>query len=209
MTQQRAIFLDRDGVINENRVDNVRTWEQFAFETDSLKALARLRESDFCILVITNQSGIGRGHMSQAAVEEIHRRMLEECGRAGGRIDKVYFCPHVPEDGCACRKPLPGMLVQGQREFGLDLANSYLVGDWVDDVRAARAVGIMALLVRTGRGERALGEMQAQEMELPPTLANLNEAVTWIMEREGTRQTATNLRSGLAMVNFPRRDNLR
>lgn len=184
MTRQRAVFLDRDGVINVNRPNNVRTWEQFVFETRSLDALARLGASDFRIIVITNQSGIGRGHMPQSAVEEIHRRMIEQSASVGARIDRVYFCPHIPEDQCSCRKPLPGMLLRGKAEFDLDLANSYLVGDWVDDIRAARAAGVTPLLVRTGRGEHALTEMRAQNMELPRIVQNLDAAVTWILERE-------------------------
>ena len=184
MDKPRAIFLDRDGVINVNRVENVRSWEQFVFEQGSLEALGRLGATDFRLLVVTNQSGIARGHMTQATVDEIHARMTAELAHAGARIERVYFCPHSKESDCACRKPAPGMIYQGRDEFGLDLAGSYFIGDWIDDVRAARAAGVIPLLVRTGRGEAAVAEMRASGIVLPEILDNLSAAVNWILERE-------------------------
>lgn len=184
MANQRAVFLDRDGVINLNRPDNVRSWEQFIFEPGALDALRRLGASDLLVLVVTNQSGIGRGHMTQETVEDIHARMRAHIEGVGGRITQVYFCPHIPDDNCICRKPSPGMLLQGRDEFGLDLAQAYFIGDWVDDIRAARAAGVTPLLVRTGRGEKALAEMQTLEMPLPIILDNLSAAVDWILQQE-------------------------
>ena len=127
--------MDRDGVINENRDDNVRAWDHFTFETGSLDAVARLGATDFRIFVITNQSGIGRGHMTRATVDDIHAWMIHEVELKGGRIDRVYYCPHTPEDACTCRKPLPEMLYRGRDEFNIDLSHSYMIGDWVDDIR--------------------------------------------------------------------------
>ncbi len=184
MAKQRAIFVDRDGVINVNRTDNVRTWEEFVFETGALDALSWLGSTDFRIIVITNQSGIGRGHMTHETVVDIHSRMTRQVTRAGGRIDRVYFCPHTPEDACTCRKPSPEMLLRGRAEFDLDLEASYLVGDWVDDIRAARSANVTPILVRTGRGKRALDEMRAAGMELPYVVEDLRQAVAWILQRE-------------------------
>lgn len=184
MNKLRAVFLDRDGVINVNRADNVRTWEEFIFENGSLEALARLGATDFRVIVISNQSGIGRGQMTQETVEEIHRRMSDETARAGGRIHRVYYCPHLVEDRCMCRKPSPEMVLRGRDEYSLDLASSYLIGDWVDDIRAARNAGVTPLLVQTGRGQRALQEMQTLEIPLPEVFENLREAVNWILEKE-------------------------
>jgi D-glycero-D-manno-heptose 1,7-bisphosphate phosphatase len=147
---QRAVFLDRDGVINENRPDNVTRWEEFVFEVGALDALARLARADFRFVVITNQSGIGRGQMSASTVDEIHSRMVRAIEAAGGRIDRIYFCPHVPADNCSCRKPSPEMILRGRDELGLDLEHSYLVGDWLDDLRAGWNAGVTPLLVRTG-----------------------------------------------------------
>lgn len=181
---RRAIFLDRDGVINMNRPNNVTSWQEFVFETGSLSALVRLAATDFCLIVVSNQSGIGRGQMTSATVDEIHAQMRRVIEDAGGRIDSIYYCPHAPEDRCACRKPSPEMLLRGQTEFELDLARSFFVGDWVDDVRSARSAGVTPLLVRTGRGERALQEIQRADMPLPESFENLLRAAEWILELE-------------------------
>lgn len=184
MRQARALFLDRDGVINKNRADNVRSWEQFTFEQGALDALAQAGASDFRIIVITNQSGIGRGHMTEETVQQIHAQMTSEIVQAGGRVDEVYYCPHTPEDNCACRKPLPGMLLRGRDRYALDVSRSYFVGDWVDDVLAARNAGVTPLLVRTGRGERAIVEMQERAIPTPIILDDLQAAVNWILQTE-------------------------
>lgn len=186
-TKRRAVFLDRDGVINVNHPDNVTHWDLFRFEEGSLAALARLSASDFHIIVVSNQSGIGRGQMSHATVQEIHARMILEIERAGGRIDRVYYCPHTAEEKCSCRKPAPEMLGRGRDEFALSMPDSFFVGDWIDDVRAARNAGVMPLLVRTGRGERALAEMQKAGMALPAVFDNLTYAVDWILSTANLR----------------------
>lgn len=152
MTHRRAIFLDRDGVLNVNRPDHVKTWNEFVFLPGALDALRQIAASDFVVLVMTNQSAIGRGHTSDAAVREIHNRMIAAVESAGGRIDAVYYCPHSPADGCDCRKPKTGMYLQSAREWNIDLSRSYVVGDASADVTAARAIGARAILVLTGRG---------------------------------------------------------
>lgn len=184
MRQARALFLDRDGVINVNRADNVRSWEQFTFEQGALAALAQMGATDFRIFVITNQSGIGRGHMTEETVQQIHARMVSEIGQAGGRVDEVYYCPHTPDDNCACRKPLPGMLLRGRDRYDLDMGGSYFIGDWVDDVLAARNAGVIPLLLRTGRGERAIMEIQERAIPAPLILYDLQAAVNWILQAQ-------------------------
>ncbi|MBI4675269.1 MAG: D-glycero-beta-D-manno-heptose 1,7-bisphosphate 7-phosphatase [Chloroflexi bacterium] len=182
-SKRRAIFLDRDGVINVNRPDNVTSWDLFRFEEGSLDALARLRASDFYVIVVSNQSGIGRGQMTLTTVDAIHARMISEIEQAGGRIDRIYYCPHTAEEKCACRKPSPQMLWRGRDEFALSLTHSFLIGDWIDDVRAAQSAEVVPLLVRTGRGERALVEMQNAGMALPAVFENLAAAVEWILKK--------------------------
>lgn len=177
----RAVFLDRDGVINKQRPDHVKSWDEFEFEAGALDALARLARSDLKVVVISNQSGIGRGLMTEEAVQEIHARMIEQIAQAGGRMDRIYFCPHAPEAGCTCRKPQPTMLYWAAADLGLDLEGSFLVGDWVDDIRAGHSVGCTTLLVRTGRGEQALTELQACNLPLPVIVPNLGAAVDWIL----------------------------
>ena len=176
----RAIFLDRDGVVNENRDDYVKAWEEVRFFPGVFEALARLAATPFHIVITTNQSPIGRGILTRAQVEAISRRLVAEIETHGGRVEGVYYCPHRPDEGCDCRKPKPGLLLQAAQELDLDLGKSYLVGDAVSDVEAALAVGVQPVMVRTGRGA-------AQELLLRdkwpqvPVVADLGNAVDWIL----------------------------
>ncbi len=153
---QRAVFIDRDGVICRNRRDHVKSWEEFVFLPGALNALARLGRSDFRIIVITNQAIINRGIVSVDVVEDIHCRMMQAIEAAGGRVDRVLYCPHRPEENCGCRKPQPGLLLQAAREMGVDLSQSWLIGDAWSDMVAARRAGCRRYLVLTGRGRREL-----------------------------------------------------
>ncbi len=180
---QRAVFLDRDGVINVNRPHNVTSWQEFVFEDGALSALARLAASAFVLVVVSNQSAVGRGQMTRAALDEIHAQMQRAIERAGGRLDRVYYCPHAPQDQCACRKPSPAMLLRGRAELAIDLAQSFFIGDWIDDVRAARAAAATPLLVRTGRGIVARQEMERLGLALPLEFENLAGAAEWLLER--------------------------
>jgi D-glycero-D-manno-heptose 1,7-bisphosphate phosphatase len=152
----RAIFLDRDGVICENRFDHVKSWREFQFLSGVKKSLASLSYLKLPIIVVTNQATIGRGLVTVQVVEEIHQRMVDEIAACGGRIDRVIYCPHCPEDGCDCRKPRPGMLLQAAKEMGINLAESYLIGDAATDIQAGYQVGCRTFLVLTGRGTEQL-----------------------------------------------------
>lgn len=180
---RRAVFLDRDGVINVNRPDNVTSWHEFVFEDGALSALAQLAASDLYLIVVSNQSGIGRGQMTRATVDDIHARMRDAIERAGGRLDRIYYCPHAPQDHCACRKPAPEMLFRARAELGVVLEQSFFIGDWIDDVRAARNAGVTPLLVRTGRGISALQEIERANLTPPAIFENLAHAVEWILEQ--------------------------
>lgn len=186
-TPIRAVFLDRDGVINDERPGYVQRWEQVHFLEGVMPALARLAESEFKIVVVTNQSAIGRGIVDRVCVDEIHRRMLEQIRQHGGRIDRIYVCPHRPEEGCECRKPAPGLLQQAQSELGVDLSRSYLIGDHTTDLAAARAVGATGILVRTGRGGQAAQELVRGDGSPPVVMEDLAAAVDWILHQEGVR----------------------
>ncbi len=148
----RAVFLDRDGVINRNRPDYVKAWEEFEFLPGALKALERLAGSPFYIVVVTNQSAVGRGLVSRGDIDGIHTRMERAIRGARGRVDAIYYCPHTPADGCDCRKPRPGLLFQAAEKLQLDLAASYLVGDDLSDAEAALAAGVRPVLLRPGCG---------------------------------------------------------
>ena len=148
-----AVFLDRDGVINENISGSyVHTWEQFHFLPGAAESVAALKRAGLPVVVVTNQAGIGRGHMQEAALLDIHTRMQAELALGGGTVDAVLYCPHAQEAGCDCRKPQPGLLRRAARQLDLDLGRSYFVGDHLTDVQAGLAAGCQPILVRTGRG---------------------------------------------------------
>ena len=155
-SMRRAVFIDRDGVICRNRDDHVKRWEEFVFLPGALEALASLAQSEFSIVVITNQAVINRHMVSAEEVESIHNHMVRTIEEAGGRVDLVTYCPHRPDEHCACRKPQPGLLLKAAEELKLDLSQSYIIGDAEADVQAGRAAGCQRYLVLTGRGRRQL-----------------------------------------------------
>lgn len=176
----RLVILDRDGVINEERADYVRSVDQWRPLPGSLKAIARLCRAGLAVAVATNQSGVGRGLMPASALEAIHARMHTAVRAAGGDLAGVFHCPHTPEDNCRCRKPLPGLLKQIERVVGLPVAGEYMVGDSMRDLEAGVAAGARPALVRTGFGA-------ATERELPPesTVAvfdDLAAFAAWLLE---------------------------
>jgi len=147
-----TIFLDRDGVINENRPDYVKSWSEFRFLPGAREAIAKLTRAGHRIVVCTNQAGVARGCLSTKTIDEIHQRMLAHIVEAGGRVEKVYYCPHSKDERCLCRKPRPGMLLRARQELSLDLTNAVFVGDSITDIRAGLAAGVQAILVLTGLG---------------------------------------------------------
>jgi D-glycero-D-manno-heptose 1,7-bisphosphate phosphatase len=150
---QPALFLDRDGVIIENRPDYVRGWQDVEIYPQALAALAALQASPYRIVIVTNQSAVGRGLVPLKTAEAINRKLVQAIQAAGGRVDAVFMCPHAPGDHCLCRKPKPGLLLQAAGRLSLDLSASVLVGDALTDVMAGRAAGVArSLLVLTGRG---------------------------------------------------------
>ncbi len=151
-----TIFLDRDGVINENRADYVKSWSEYRFLPGAREAIAKLTQAGHRIVVCTNQAGIARGSISLEAVEDIHRRMLTSIVEMGGYIEKVYYCPHSKDEHCLCRKPRPGLLLRARDELGLDMHGAVFVGDSMTDIGAGLAAGIRAVLVLTGLGVEQL-----------------------------------------------------
>lgn len=150
---QPALFLDRDGVIIENRQDYVRSWTDVTIYPQALGALAKIKSSQHKIFIITNQSVVGRGLISQDAAREINERLVKEIQFSGGRIDGVFMCPHAPQDNCNCRKPQPGLLLDAASMHSIDLQNSILIGDALSDILAGQQAGIPRnVLVLTGRG---------------------------------------------------------
>ncbi len=180
-----AIFLDRDGVIIENRDDYCLRWEQVAFLPGALQALARARLAPHAFVIITNQSAIGRGLLERSTADEINSRLVSAIHASGGRADGVYMCPHAPGAGCDCRKPRPGLLLQAARELSLDLRRSVLVGDALSDIEAGDAAGIgQSILVQTGRGVPQLSLAGAAGASGFTVCADLAEALDAILGRK-------------------------
>lgn len=147
-----TIFLDRDGVINENRADYVKSWNEFRFLPGARESIARLTRVGHRIVVCSNQAGVARGIIARETVEEIHSRMIAGIAEMGGVIEKVYYCPHAKDANCPCRKPRPGQLLHARDELGIDLNDAIFIGDSMTDVRAGLAAGAHSILVLTGLG---------------------------------------------------------
>jgi D-glycero-D-manno-heptose 1,7-bisphosphate phosphatase len=173
-----VVIVDRDGVINRNVSDGVRSWDQFDFLPGSLEALADLKRRGYQVVVVTNQANIGRGLLTPAQLADIHRRMLEAVLAAGGEISGVHVCEHAPDERCVCRKPAPGLLLRAAEIHGFSLQDAFVVGDHPTDVAAARSAGAEPILVLSGRG-------RVDEVEQPHPLvaADLREAVEMITAR--------------------------
>jgi D-glycero-D-manno-heptose 1,7-bisphosphate phosphatase len=148
----KLIILDRDGTINEDRDDFVKSPDEWVPIAGSLEAIARLNHAGWHTVVATNQSGLARGLFDMATLNAIHAKMNRALGEIGGRIDAVFFCPHGPDDGCTCRKPLPGLLTTIGERYGVSLRETYAVGDSLRDLEAGVAAGCAPHLVRTGKG---------------------------------------------------------
>lgn len=180
----QTVFLDRDGVINENRVDHVKSWQEFVFLPGALAALRWLNLAGFRVFVITNQAIVGRGIVPASTVEEIHARMQVQVALHGGQIHDIRYCPHDDHENCECRKPRPGMVRDLANRWHVDLSHAYLVGDAWSDIAAGHAMGIRSILVRTGRGAQQIAHPEMQQHP-PEHIANdLLGAVAWIMHQE-------------------------
>jgi D-glycero-D-manno-heptose 1,7-bisphosphate phosphatase len=152
-----AIFLDRDGVLIENKPDYVRDWSQVEIYPGAVRALSLSAIKAYKVVIVTNQSAVGRGLISRETADEINQRLVDHIRHYGGQMDAVYMCPHGPEDGCACRKPKPGLLLQAAKELSLDLSRSWMIGDAWSDVLAGQSAGVrLAILLKTGRGREQL-----------------------------------------------------
>ncbi len=176
-----ALFLDRDGVLIENRDEYVLSWADVVILPEALEALARASLSLYKIVIVTNQSAIGRGLLSLSMADEINSRLLKKIQAAGGRIDGVFMCPHSPEDACSCRKPQPGLLFQAAQALSLNLKQSILIGDALSDIIAGQAAGIpQTILVQTGRGKSQALKAETGHLKpflVYPTLADVLAAL--------------------------------
>lgn len=159
------VFLDRDGVLNENVPDYVRSLAQWVPIPGALEAAARMSCAGHPVVVVTNQSAIGRGLVSPGDVEAVNGELSRRVGLLGGRLDGVYYCPHRPDEGCRCRKPATGMIEDACRDLGLP-AGGWLVGDAVTDMELGVRCGLRTIMVLTGRGSEQLGRTDGRTAPL-------------------------------------------
>jgi len=191
MLRRSGVFLDRDGTLNVE-VDFLRNPDQLRVIAGAAKAVRRLNDHELATCVISNQSGVARGFLTELDLVAIHSKLREELLNERAILDRIYYCPHHPTEGvepyvvsCECRKPKPGMLLQGAREFNLDLQRSFVIGDSVVDMQAAQAVGATALLVQTGYGKKSLEQCTALKIPVARVVPSIVEAVDFILDHKG------------------------
>ena len=175
----KLIILDRDGVINVESDQFIKSPEEWKPIPGSLEAIARLNQAGYRVAVATNQSGIGRGLFDMAMLNAIHIKMHKELSQAGGRVDALFYCPHAADSKCACRKPLPGMFLDMAARFNVQLADIPAVGDSLRDLQAAAAVGAAPILVKTGKGTATFNAGNLPEGTA--VFADLAEVVTHLL----------------------------
>lgn len=172
----KLIILDRDGVINYDSDAYIKSPDEWQAIPGSLEAIAQLNQVGYRVVIVSNQAGVAKGYFTLEILKKIHKKMLKEVKTAGGKIEKIYFCPHGDKDKCDCRKPKPGMFKQIEKDYQINLSDVYFIGDKFNDYLAAQAAGCKFILVRTGYGE----EMLRQHPELQEQILiadNLSQAV--------------------------------
>jgi len=154
----KLIILDRDGVINQDSDDFIKSTEEFIPIEGSLEAIARLKQSGYNVAIATNQSGVARGLYTLDTLNSMHEKLHRLLAPFGGHIDAIFYCPHGPDDNCSCRKPKTGMFDEIKQRFAIDLYDVFAVGDSLRDLQAAQSAGANPVLVKTGKGERTLAK---------------------------------------------------
>jgi len=178
----RLIVLDRDGVINQDSDNYIKSVDEFIPLPGSLEAIARLNRAGYQVAIATNQSGIARGYYDTATLDAMHEKLRSLLAELGGQIAMIAFCPHGPDDNCDCRKPKPGMYLDIAKQLGASLQDVPIVGDSLRDLQAAQAVGARPILVRTGKGERTLAK--GEGLEGIPVYDDLAAAVDALLQEE-------------------------
>ncbi|WP_310625691.1 D-glycero-beta-D-manno-heptose 1,7-bisphosphate 7-phosphatase [Limnohabitans sp.] len=180
--QTKLVILDRDGTINQDRDDYVKSADEWIPMSGALEAIARLNHAGWHVAVASNQSGLGRGLFDVAALNAMHTKMHKLLAAAGGRIDAVFYCPHSPEETCNCRKPLPGLFEQIGERYGMDLTGVHAVGDTLRDLQAGAAADCATHLVLTGKGECLKGKTLPTEFPAGTHVhADLGAFADWLL----------------------------
>ena len=178
----KVVFLDRDGTINYDSPDYIKSRAEFIIIPGSIEAIRLLTLNGFASIVITNQSAIPRKFISPAELDQIHAMMKEAILSGGGKITDIFFCPHLPTDKCECRKPSAGLIFQAQRKYNIDLSKTVMIGDSAKDIECALNAGCgKALLVKTGKDNEAEHIMKTKQISADYTADNLYDAAKWIL----------------------------
>lgn len=187
----KLIILDRDGVINHDRDDYVKSADECVPIEGSIEAIVRLNKAGFTVVVATNQAGLAKGKFELDDLEAMHEKITGLVEEQGGELGGIFYCPHHPDDNCKCRKPKPGMLDAIEAEFNTSVESSYFVGDSLRDLQAGLLKGCKPILVKTGKGEKTLAQLADVQLQTDnPTVyaeqvqvfANLAAAVDFILE---------------------------
>lgn len=178
----KLIILDRDGVINEDSDEYIKSPDEWSPIPGSLDAISRLNHAGYLVAVASNQSGIARGYFDLETLSAMHNKMSDMLSQSGGQIDAVFFCPHEPKDSCECRKPRPGLLAEISSRFQIGLDDVLFVGDTLSDIKAANAAGAKPVLVKTGKGERTLKKLSEHGFENIPVYNDLSDVVNSILQ---------------------------
>lgn len=178
----KLIILDRDGVINEDSDEYIKSADEWIPIPGSLDAIARLNHAGYAVAIASNQSGLARGYFTMDALAAMNVKMNDMLSPLGGRIDAMFFCPHGPKDGCDCRKPRPGLLTDIGNRFQASLSNVLFVGDNINDIKAAQAAGARPVLVKTGKGKQTARMLAEKKIRNIPVYDDLADAVDSILE---------------------------
>jgi D-glycero-D-manno-heptose 1,7-bisphosphate phosphatase len=189
--KQKAVFLDRDGTICEE-ADYPDSPEKIILFPFAAKAIKKIKEAGYKVIIITNQSGIARGYFTVDKLNEIHTHLRALLDREGAAVDDIYFCPHYPSGSvieyafeCNCRKPRPGMIIKAEELHRIDLSISYVIGDKLADTRLTEGLPLRSILVKTGYGAQEAAKLDGGESFLPDHIAeDLQGAVEWILANE-------------------------
>ena len=173
----KVLFLDRDGVINVESEGYITDWSEFEFLPDVLDTIKRATDEGYEIIVVSNQSAIGRGLCSRETIDEIMSNMVERVEAHGGKIKDVFYCPHSPEAECKCRKPEPDLFFQAAEKYNIELTNTWFVGDKLTDVAVAKRVGAKPILIRGGK---PIPGESATEADAVRVVNNLSEAFEYL-----------------------------
>ncbi len=179
----RVVFLDRDGVINQESPEYIKTRAEFKFIPGSLEAICRLSQEGFNIIIITNQSVIGRKMVTTEGLLQIHAKLRQQVKNGGGCIKDIFYCPHLPQDQCNCRKPKPALIFQAKKKYNINLSSAIMVGDSTKDIQCAINAGCgTTILVQTGNGQKAIKELAVNHIFPDHSAMNLELAASWIIK---------------------------